>query len=145
MHIPENLKKAEPSLTRDILYAARYYLSGRRGLFVLGGIALFAGLAFNWGWLVAAGAAPLILGVAPCLAMCALGLCMSKGAGRSCSSESPGDQVNTQADSNKSKIINAETLNTAASVDSQTGEPLHQETKIPNRRNHNHRQKEKLK
>lgn len=43
----------------------------------LGGVAAIgAGLALNWGWLTAVGAAPLLLGVLPCLGMCALGLCM---------------------------------------------------------------------
>jgi hypothetical protein len=36
---------------------------------------LIAGAAFNWSWLVAAGAAPLLLTFLPCLAMCALSLC----------------------------------------------------------------------
>ena len=34
-----------------------------------------AGLFFNWSWLVAAGALPILFGVLPCLAMCALHLC----------------------------------------------------------------------
>ena len=58
-----------------------YWLSGRRGL-IIAAIALAAGgLALGWNWLVAAGAAPLILSLAPCAAMCALGVCaMHKGA-----------------------------------------------------------------
>jgi hypothetical protein len=47
---------------------------------VLVAVAVAAGAAFNWSWLVAAGAAPLLLSVLPCLAMCALHLCASKGA-----------------------------------------------------------------
>jgi len=44
----------------------------------LGGAAAFG----SWGWLVAAGLAPLLLSVLPCLVMCGLGLCMMrKGAG----------------------------------------------------------------
>ncbi|MBY0331041.1 MAG: hypothetical protein K2X49_10260 [Acetobacteraceae bacterium] len=44
----------------------------------LGGAAAFGG----WGWLVAAGLAPLLLSVLPCLVMCGLGFCMMrKGAG----------------------------------------------------------------
>jgi len=35
-----------------------------------------AGLALGWNWVVAFGFAPLILAVAPCAAMCALGVCM---------------------------------------------------------------------
>ena len=46
-----------------------------------------AGLAFNWSWLVAAGLAPLLLSVLPCVAMCALGLGMSRMTGASCSKQ----------------------------------------------------------
>ena len=39
-----------------------------------------AGLALNWNWLVAVGALPILIGVVPCLAMCAFHLCsMGKG------------------------------------------------------------------
>ncbi len=72
---------SEPSLTRDILYAARYYLGGRRTLFVLAAVLIVGGIALNWGWLVAAGLAPILLALLPCAAMCALGLCMHKMAG----------------------------------------------------------------
>lgn len=64
------------SLARDWLYAARYYLGGRRTLLVGAVFVVAAGIAFNWNWLVAAGLAPLITGFLPCAAMCALGLCM---------------------------------------------------------------------
>jgi hypothetical protein len=74
-------------LIGDLLYAARYYLGGRRGLWLLAGVALVAGAAFNWSWLVAVGIAPIFIAVLPCVAMCALGLCMNKMAGRSCSTD----------------------------------------------------------
>jgi hypothetical protein len=45
-------------------------------LIAAGALALVLGAAFNWSWLVAVSAAPLILGVLPCAVMCALGLCM---------------------------------------------------------------------
>jgi hypothetical protein len=50
-----------------------------------------AGLAFNWSWLVAAGIAPVLLSVLPCVAMCTLGLCMNRMTGRSCSAEGVAD------------------------------------------------------
>ncbi|MFG1377257.1 hypothetical protein V5G24_20865 [Xanthobacter sp. VTT E-85241] len=53
-------------------------LQRRRGLIVLGALALSLSAAFNWSWLVAAGVAPLLLSALPCVAMCALGLCMSR-------------------------------------------------------------------
>lgn len=66
------------------------YISGKRGL-ILAAIAIIgAGITMNWGWLVAAGIAPILLAVLPCAAMCALGLCMNKGGGKSCAS---GDQA----------------------------------------------------
>jgi hypothetical protein len=66
-----------PSLARGFLSAARYYIGNRTGLIVVTATAFGVGAYFNWGWLVAAGIAPLIIGVLPCAAMCALGLCMS--------------------------------------------------------------------
>ena len=72
---------SDRSLTRDILDAARYYLGGRRTLFVLAAVLIVGGIASNWGWLVAAGLAPILIGLLPCAVMCALGLCMHKMAG----------------------------------------------------------------
>jgi hypothetical protein len=48
-----------------------------RGLTVSGIAMVAIGLAANWGWLAAVGAAPFILSLAPCAAMCALGLCIN--------------------------------------------------------------------
>ena len=73
------------SLGRDLLYALRYYLGSRRGLLVLAGLAIAAGLALNWNWLAAAGIAPILISLLPCVAMCALGLCMNRSGGKSCS------------------------------------------------------------
>ncbi|CAN7569076.1 hypothetical protein LJR231_004187 [Phyllobacterium sp. LjRoot231] len=55
-----------------------HLLQGHRGLIVLGALALGLGAASNWSWLVAAGVVPLLLSALPCVAMCALGLCMSR-------------------------------------------------------------------
>ncbi|CZT37762.1 hypothetical protein GA0004734_00046630 [Rhizobium sp. 9140] len=57
------------------------WLPGRQGLIVLGALVLGLGAAFNWTWLVAAGIAPLLLSILPCVAMCALGLCMNRMTG----------------------------------------------------------------
>ncbi|MFC4350873.1 hypothetical protein ACFOW6_04875 [Fodinicurvata halophila] len=62
-----------------------YYLSDRRGLVLLAGLAIMTGLALNWSWVAAAGLAPILISVLPCLAMCALGLCMKRADGKSCS------------------------------------------------------------
>ena len=59
---------------------ARHWLTGRRGLAVVSLAIIAAGLALGWGWLTAVGIAPIILSLAPCAAMCALGACaMMKG------------------------------------------------------------------
>lgn len=56
---------------------ARYRLTNRWVLVALGGAAIALGLFFGgWGWLVAAGLAPIVLSTLPCLVMCGLGVCM---------------------------------------------------------------------
>jgi len=47
--------------------------------------AIVMGLALNWSWLAAAGVAPILISLLPCLAMCALGLCMNRAGSQSCS------------------------------------------------------------
>lgn len=83
MRTPEPTPTSETPLSQDLIYALRYYLGGRRGLLALAAAATVGGLVFNWNWLVAIGAAPLLIAALPCLAMCALGLCMNRIAGRS--------------------------------------------------------------
>nr|WP_246206092.1 hypothetical protein [Propylenella binzhouense] len=61
--------------------AAQRALRDRRVLIGVAAALIAGGAAFNWGWLVAVGVAPLLLSLAPCLIMCGLGLCMT----RSCS------------------------------------------------------------
>ncbi|MFG1423153.1 hypothetical protein [Roseixanthobacter liquoris] len=74
--------------------AIRSIPGSRRGLLMFGLTALGLGLVFKWNWLVGAGIAPLLLTVLPCVAMCALGLCMSKMSGGSAGSRlSPGDNA----------------------------------------------------
>jgi hypothetical protein len=68
---------SDQSLTRDVLYAIRYYLGGPRTMIVLAVILIVGGIALNWGWLVAAGVAPILIALLPCAVMCALGLCMN--------------------------------------------------------------------
>ena len=73
----------------------RPWLTGRRGL-IIGGVAVVgAGLALGWNWLTAIGAAPIILSLAPCAAMCAVGACaMMKANSASTAPNSP-DQATT--------------------------------------------------
>ena len=69
---------AQVPLWREGLHIARYYLGNRWVLLALGAGGLVIGAALNWGWLVAAGVAPILIALAPCAVMCALGLCAMK-------------------------------------------------------------------
>lgn len=83
-----------PSLARDLLGLTRHYLGSRLGLLILAGLAVVGGLALNWGWLTAIGIAPILVSLLPCAAMCALGLCMNRAGGKSCSTgTSPRDDA----------------------------------------------------
>lgn len=96
MTTPRSRETTQTSLSQDLLYMIRYYLGGRRGPLILAGLALTAGLVLNWSWLVAIGIAPILIAVLPCIAMCALGLCMSRAGGKSCSTAA-GDRAVTIA------------------------------------------------
>lgn len=78
MTTPQTSEKPQTSLTQDLLRTAQYYLGNRRGLMIVAGIAIVGGLTFNWGWLVAAGIAPILISLLPCVAMCAIGVCCMK-------------------------------------------------------------------
>jgi hypothetical protein len=75
----------ETTLRHDLVALARHWLRGRRGWLLLGAVAA-GGLWLGWPSLVAAGLAPLLLGLLPCVAMCALGLCL-RGGRESCGSK----------------------------------------------------------
>ncbi|EFI53093.1 hypothetical protein [Afipia sp. 1NLS2] len=94
--------QTETTLLRSSMpFGVRSIISrfGRNRLLV-GGAALAliaAGLIWQWSWLVAIGVAPLLLSAAPCVAMCALGLCMHRmssptGAAENPTSERPSPQ-----------------------------------------------------
>lgn len=79
MPISNSPQPVQTSLASGLLAYARFHLRNR---FVL--LAITAGVIgfsayFSWGWLVAAGIAPLLLTLAPCAAMCALGMCTMGG------------------------------------------------------------------
>lgn len=58
-------------------------LNGRLGvrtaILTLAFAGVAAGILFSWKWLVAAGLSSLVVGVLPCVAMCAAGMCMRRG------------------------------------------------------------------
>jgi hypothetical protein len=75
----------EPQLLIPVAAPPRWLHLRRsaRSRLVLGGSLaplVAAGLAWQWSWLVAIGVAPLLLSAAPCIVMCALGLCMTSWA-----------------------------------------------------------------
>jgi hypothetical protein len=63
--------------------AMQSYLGNRWLLLVMATVAIVGGVALNWGWLVAAGIAPILLSLLPCVVMCGLGLCAHKLISRS--------------------------------------------------------------
>ena len=65
----------------------RSWIGDRRLLVVAGLAVIGTGLALGWGWLAAVGVAPLIVSAAPCLVMCALGVCMMGRGQQACSSQ----------------------------------------------------------
>ncbi|MFH1343415.1 MAG: hypothetical protein ABIL01_19730 [Pseudomonadota bacterium] len=99
MTTPQSTATADRSLGRDVLNAARYYLGNRWILVGLASLAVIAGLSFGgWGWLVAAGLAPIILSALPCLVMCGFGVCMMCRSNKA-PSTAPRDVVNATTSS----------------------------------------------
>lgn len=87
----------QTTLGQDLWALGRYGLASRTGKLLVGASIVAGGLFLGWDWLVAAGLAPVVLGLLPCAAMCAAGLCMNRGGGKSCSS-AKSDTGNTSAD-----------------------------------------------
>lgn len=93
----------EMTLTESIIALLRYYLGGRKGLILLTVAAMGTGMLLNWGWLVAAGIAPILLTVAPCAVMCALGLCMNRVCNKSGTVQSQSDNLGSSGTSTSAK------------------------------------------
>jgi len=74
----------ELSLGQTAAALFRYHVFNRTALAIVALAVIGAGLALNWSWLVAAGIAPILVALAPCAAMCALGLCMGRMGGKWC-------------------------------------------------------------
>lgn len=71
---------------------------GRRGWLSAGLALIAAGMVFNWGWLTAIGAAPLILALAPCAVMCAAGLCVMGGSKTGATKNDPAAEPDRSGD-----------------------------------------------
>lgn len=108
----EVAQPTQPSLLQDVVGLARFWTHaawariGRGRALILLGLALAgAGVALNWSWLAAIGVAPVLLSLAPCAAMCALGLCMSKMAGgKSCSNAQQPENAPSQIAAPKTDV-----------------------------------------
>ena len=104
---------------RALPHAARHYLSGWRGLLLLATIAMLIAVGFSWSWLVAAGIAPVLLSVLPCLVMCGLGLCMNKMVGGSCTS-TPQQSTTPRAAQSESQAL----LGTQSAIPAEIPSPI---------------------
>jgi hypothetical protein len=105
MQISDILRRPTPSL-RELAAA---WLASRRALIVTGIAIVAAGMALGWHWLSAIGIAPVILSLAPCAAMCALGACaMMKGAS-SCAKLDATKQAELPKDGSASTLPGKET------------------------------------
>ena len=100
MKTPEMTGSTQAPL--DIAASTRYWLRAawtrigpRRALIAVGITAAGGGLALNWSWLTAIGVAPILLSIAPCAAMCAIGLCMPKMMGGSSCAPGPKAGIET--------------------------------------------------
>ncbi|MGP8124138.1 MAG: hypothetical protein ACLP8B_26920 [Xanthobacteraceae bacterium] len=78
----------------------------RRGALIVAGLVILAaGLAIGWPWLSAIGAAPILISLAPCAAMCALGLCMHRMTGKSCAGHGQEHSGTPPSDTAKSSAM----------------------------------------
>ncbi len=81
--LPENT--SVPTIEPTVRRASVPWYSDRRTLTFAAVVIVAGGFALNWSWLVAAGVAPILLTLLPCVLMCGLGLCVNKLLGKSCS------------------------------------------------------------
>lgn len=74
-----DLSAGAPGAPHSTFDQVRRIATSRRGLLIGSLILIGIGAFASWDWLVAAGIAPILIAVGPCLAMCGLGLCMRGG------------------------------------------------------------------
>ena len=89
--------QAESSRVRNRADQLRDWLMSPRALIIVALAVIGAGLALGWNWVVAAGFAPLLLSLAPCAAMCALGVCMMGKGNASCAKPGSADNAGPPA------------------------------------------------
>src|SRR5216684_9364697 len=101
IEIGKHSPRAENSPVRKSVDKVRDWMMSPRGLIIVAIAVIGAGLALGWNWVVAAGFAPLLLAVAPCAAMCALGVCMMAKENSSCAKQ--GSTENAEQPASKSE------------------------------------------
>ena len=78
----QTLEYEQPhSAPRSFISRLMERLRWQSALLVAGIVVVGTGMALNWDWLTAMGAAPIILSLAPCALMCSVGICCRKKAG----------------------------------------------------------------
>ena len=82
---PPPAEKRAPAATQEGSCCAAPAKQASLRPWLIGGAVLAVPLLLygGWDWLVAAGLSTLIIAAAPCLVMCALGLCMGRGKSKS--------------------------------------------------------------
>ena len=95
------------TLRQDILAFARHHLRGWRGALALAAAVAVPALWLGGPWLVAAGALSLLISLAPCLVMCALGICVMKNCNKKSDSEGAADVLPTTTASSGAGAGNA--------------------------------------
>jgi hypothetical protein len=102
--------KAVSALPGDVTHIMRRCLGNRRLLLAVAILALVAGAALNWEWLVALGIAPALLSLLPCAVMCGLGVCCMKMMGGS-GQKQPGQSANSAETGESSAAVGIATMN----------------------------------
>lgn len=83
-------------------------LDRRYRLLIIATLVIAAALWLGWEWLAAIGALPLLLSLLPCVAMCALGLCMRGRDGEPCHQTTRSRVPRREHDSPGERWINVE-------------------------------------
>ncbi|SRR6266851_2329759 len=95
--------QAESSRVQNRADQLRGWLMNPRGLIIVSFAIIGTGVALGWNWVVAAGFAPLLLSLAPCAAMCALGVCMMAKGNMSCAKQGSAENAGPPATTSESR------------------------------------------
>ena len=118
--VPDN------SLSRDIGNYIRYQLRGRRGLIAAAAVVGIPALWIGWPWLVVAGIVPILVALAPCAIMCALGYCAMRAGSNANQGEESGANLNSGEASccAKSQVDDKVVSTTARKLAERPAEPV---------------------